>query len=33
MNRHNYRKDSFHARKQGGWGMNLYRNTRDGLPG
>ena len=30
MNRHNHRKDSFHARKHGGWGMNLYRNTRDG---
>ncbi len=21
---------SFHARKRSGWGMNLYRNTRDG---
>ncbi len=22
--------DGFHARKRAGWGMNLYRNTRDG---
>ena len=27
-----YRRESrkFHANKRGGWGMNLYRNTRDG---
>ena len=24
------RSQGFHARKRGGWGMNLYRNTRDG---
>tara|TARA_R110001592_G_scaffold337300_1_gene623822 strand:+ start:453417 stop:453905 length:489 start_codon:yes stop_codon:yes gene_type:complete len=30
MSRHNHRKQSFHARRSGGWGMNLYRNTRDG---
>lgn len=29
MSRH-HRKHSFHARRRGGWGMNLYRNTRDG---
>jgi phage shock protein C len=27
-----YRRESrkFHSNKRGGWGMNLYRNTRDG---
>jgi phage shock protein C len=30
MSRHNHRKDSFRARRRDGWGMNLYRNTRDG---
>ena len=24
------RNKQFHSRKSGGWGMNLYRNTRDG---
>ncbi len=30
--RDTYRRESskFHANKRGGWGMNLYRNTRDG---
>lgn len=23
-------RDNFHSRKRAGWGMNLYRNTRDG---
>lgn len=28
----NYRRsgEDFHSRKRAGWGMNLYRNTRDG---
>ena len=39
MNRQDYRQKTsgyrrghgqFHARKHGGWGMNLYRNTREG---
>ena len=39
MSRHSYRHKpsryrrrhgQFHARKHGGWGMNLYRNTREG---
>tara|TARA_R110001599_G_scaffold353231_1_gene590947 strand:- start:20074 stop:20562 length:489 start_codon:yes stop_codon:yes gene_type:complete len=30
MSRRNHRKQSFHSRRRGGWGMNLYRNTRDG---
>jgi phage shock protein C len=25
-----HRRGQFHARKHGGWGMNLYRNTREG---
>jgi phage shock protein C len=28
--RRNRNSHSFHARKRAGWGMNLYRNTRDG---
>ncbi len=28
--RRNRDGQSFHARKRAGWGMNLYRNTRDG---
>ena len=30
--RDTYRRErsKFHANKRGGWGMNLYRNTRDG---
>jgi phage shock protein C len=28
--RHRRNGRSFHSRKRGGWGMNLYRNTRDG---
>ena len=32
MGRHHYRRRGtrFHARKSAGWGMNLYRNTREG---
>jgi len=30
MSRHHHRKQGFHARRRGGWGMNLYRNTSDG---
>jgi phage shock protein C len=30
MSRQYQRKHSFHDRRRGGWGMNLYRNTRDG---
>ena len=30
MSRHHHRKHGFHARRRGGWGMNLYRNTADG---
>jgi phage shock protein C len=25
------RRSDFHTRKQAGWGMNLYRNTREGM--
>lgn len=30
MSRYHNRNHSFHDRRRGGWGMNLYRNTRDG---
>jgi phage shock protein C len=30
MSGNHHRKHSFHTRRRGGWGMNLYRNTTDG---
>lgn len=30
MSRHRNHKPGFHARRRSGWGMNLYRNSRDG---